>query len=158
MSEIRDAVLSQIKKIDKAEVDDKDVDKDVVSRPGVGFDFTRYPTLLRMAHSRAFIKAVAGPAGCLGKDTEVMTRSGWVRIEEAPEEILVYNPKDGSAFFEKPEFVKLPHNGKFHRFYTTYSLDMTVTDEHRIWYQTRKERLEDKGDWHITTAGELAKQ
>lgn len=158
MSEIRDAVLSQIKKIDKAEVDDKDVDKDVASRPGVGFDFTRYPTLLRMAHSRAFIKAVSGPAGCLGKDTEVMTRNGWVRIEEAPEEILVYNPKDGTAFFEKPEFVKLPHDGKFHRFFTTYSLDMTVTEEHRIWYQTRKERLENKWNWHITTAGELAEQ
>lgn len=59
-------LLSKITSYEKhTNKDDPDVDKDdgFEGMTSVGFDFTRYPTLLRMAHSQARMKAVIGPAG-----------------------------------------------------------------------------------------------
>lgn len=122
------------------------------------FPLQKYPTLHKFALSDAKIKFVVGPAGCLPAETEVMTRNGWVRIDTMPTEILVYNPLTHTAVFDKVEPVVYDCPEGFHRFYTSSSMDMVVSDEHKVWYQTRYNRSRGVETWHTATGKELADQ
>ena len=135
------------------------IDADIVEtgENDVGFNFLMYPTLHRMMLSDARVKFCIGPAGCLPADTEVMTPMGWTPIVNAPSEILVYNPKDGTAEFDIAEHIKLPCPEGFHRFSTSYALDMAVSDEHRVWYKTGYS-MRRSDQWQIATGKELAEQ
>lgn len=58
-------ILSQITNVQRpADVAEEELDKDGFT-PGqqLGYDFNRYPTLLRLAHSKARVRIVTGPAG-----------------------------------------------------------------------------------------------
>lgn len=122
------------------------------------FPLQKYPTLHKFALSDAKIKIVTGPAGCLPRETEVLTRNGWVSVSTAPTEILVYNPYSGEAMFDKVEPVSYHHPGWFHRFYTSHSMDMVVSDEHKIWYKTTYDIRRGVDAWHQVTGSELAAQ
>lgn len=122
------------------------------------FPLQKYPTLHKFALSDAKIKIVTGPAGCLPQETEVLTRRGWVSVKDAPTEILVYNPMTGKATFDKVEPVAYQCPEGFHRFYTSHSLDMVVSDEHKIWYQTHYDKSRGVERWHKATGGEMAAQ
>lgn len=119
------------------------------------FPLNKYPTLLDFAKSEAKIRCVIGPAGCLSADTEVLTRTGWVKMSDATtDNILVYNPETNKAYFDDVEHLAYPCPEGLHRFKTSYALDMVVSDEHRVWYTTQY----DKDTWRVARGGELAKQ
>ena len=134
-----------------------DEQQPVMGENDIGFNYYMYPTLHRMALSPARLKFCVGPAGCLAGDTEVLTREGWVKISEAPQEIMVYDPATSEGRFERAEHVKLPCPEGFHRFYTSHAMDMAVSDEHKVWYKTRY-AMSRGGDWQIATGAELAEQ
>jgi len=106
----------------------------------VSFDLNRYPTLQRFAQSEAKIRIVLGPAGCLPAETEILTRDGWQPISQPTSEAMVYDPTTYTAFFDAVEHVDLPCPHPFHRFFNSNSVDMVVSANHRIWYQTYYEQ------------------
>ena len=124
----------------------------------IGFNFLMYPTLHRMALSDARIKVALGPAGCLDRDTEVLTPNGWVSIAEAPDVIMVYDPTTKSGSFSKAVHLKYECPENLHRFTTSYALDMVVSDEHKVWYQTLYSQNRGENKWQIITGAELAEQ
>lgn len=128
------------------------------SENDIGFNFLMYPTLHRMALSDARIKVAIGPAGCLDRDTEVLTPNGWVSIAEAPDVIMVYDPNTKTGYFSKSEHLRYECPEKLHRFTTSYALDMVVSDEHKVWYQTLYSQNRGENKWQIITGAELAEQ
>lgn len=70
--------------------------------------------------------------GCVDKDTEFFTGTGWKKISEYEDGDLVlqYNP-DGTATLVKPlQYIKRPSNGQYH-IKTKYGLDMMLSPDHR---------------------------
>lgn len=122
----------------------------------IGFEFLRYPTLHEMALSDARIKICIGPAGCLPADTEVMTRNGWVRIDQPQKEILCYNPDTREARFSAVEHVSYPCEEGFTRFYKGHTLDMTISDEHKVKYIRGPDYRAGRNEWHTITGEELS--
>lgn len=118
----------------------------------IGFNFYMYPTLHKMALDEARVKFCIGPAGCLPAETEVLTRDGWVSIAEQVGEIMVYDPKTGESRFEEAEPVMYTCPEGFHRFYNSHTLDMVVSDEHKVWYRTATK----PDSWAVTTGAQLA--
>lgn len=82
-----------------------------------------------------------GSAGCLPYDTEVLTKSGWKMICECEnEEIMVANPINKLGVygkFEKPIFRKYEVD-QFYNIKTGTNFDLTVSEEHKNLYMTRK--------------------
>lgn len=68
------------------------------------------PKQKMILESKAQILIIGGAAGCLSKDHEVLTPSGWIKISEwSGQDILQYDKATGEAKFIPPlEFVKLP--------------------------------------------------
>ena len=124
----------------------------------IGFNFLMYPTLHRMALDESRVKIAIGPAGCLDRDTEVLTPTGWVPIADAPETIMVYDPASKTGYFSKAEHLKYSCPEPLHRFTTSYALDMVISDEHKVWYQTGYSGRQGKDKWQIATGAELAEQ
>ena len=75
--------------------------------------------------------------GCLDKDTEFLTPTGWKRISEyANDQVLVYNPHTDEAFFEYPNaFIKNPCK-EFYHFHNSKNLDQMFSSEHRMLVYT----------------------
>lgn len=70
--------------------------------------------------------------GCVDKDTEFFTGTGWKKISEYEDGDLVlqYN-SDGTATLVKPlQYIKRPSNGQYH-IKTKYGLDMMLSPDHR---------------------------
>ena len=125
------------------------------------YPMEKYPTLHKFAISDAKVKCVVGPAGCLPAETEVMTRDGWVRLDTMPEEALVYNPDDDTAAFSKVKPVVFDCPEGFNRFVNAATLDMVVSDEHRVWYKTKYDQKKFgkiEAPWHVVSGGELGQQ
>lgn len=102
----------------------------------IGFPLDLYPTLQRASYSDALVRLALGPAGCLPKETEVLTRNGWQNIADPTHEALVYCPRTQTAYFAPVEHIALPEPSGFWRIYNSHSVDMVVSDEHKVWYQT----------------------
>ena len=88
----------------------------------------------------------AGASGCVDKDTEYFTGTCWKRISDYKEgdRVLVFDPKTRSAFLEIPQkYIKLPCD-KFNVFKTKYGIDMQLSDEHTIVYETSKGHINTK--------------
>ena len=88
----------------------------------------------------------AGASGCVDKDTEYFTGTCWKRISdyEDGDRILVFDPKTRGAFLEMPQkYIKLPCD-KFNVFKTKYGIDMQLSDEHTIVYETSKGHINTK--------------
>lgn len=124
----------------------------------ITFDIAQYPTLHAASLSQAVIRTIRGPQGCLPPETEVMTRRGWISIRDFDprEEALVYNPSTQTARFDAVEKVVLPDSG-FWRLKNHHAVDMEVSDEHKVWYQTYYERKR-KGrgaSWVVRSGAEV---
>lgn len=88
----------------------------------------------------------AGASGCVDKDTEYFNGSVWKKIGdyEVGDKILVFDPKTRKAFLELPEkYIKLTCD-KFNVFKTKYGIDMQLSDEHTIVYETSKGHINTK--------------
>ena len=85
--------------------------------------------------SNAAITVIGGAAGCLSKDHEVLTPSGWIKISEwKGQQILQYHKDTGVAEFLKPEeFVKLPCD-KLTRI-EGKGICQELSDEHTVLYK-----------------------
>ena len=88
----------------------------------------------------------AGASGCVDRDTEYFNGSIWKKIGnyEVGDKILVFDPKTRKAFLELPEkYIKLTCD-KFNVFKTKYGIDMQLSDEHTIVYETSKGHINTK--------------
>lgn len=118
-----------------------------MSSMNIGFPLDLYPTLRRASESPALIRLVKGPAGCLPRETEIFTRNGWQSIAEATDEALVYCPDTGTAYFAPVGQVSYPEPNGFWRVHNTYTIDMVVSDEHKVWTKTYRQLGSDR--WSI---------
>jgi len=83
-------------------------------------------------HSKARYLGLFGSIGCLPCDAEYLARDGWHKISEYNgEEIAEWDCKTGKIRFVKPIYTVFD-NREFIRFYDKYSLDMVVSEEHRV--------------------------
>lgn len=71
--------------------------------------------------------------GCLDKDTEVMTKEGWIKISDwRSQEILEYNSLSWVAEFRKPlAYIKLPCDD-FYYFKNSKGMNQMLSSEHRV--------------------------
>lgn len=83
----------------------------------------------------ADILVIGGAAGCLSKDHEVLTPSGWIKISKWDgQQILQYHKDTGVAeFLEPEEFVKLPCD-KLTRIEGN-GICQELSDEHTVLYK-----------------------
>lgn len=73
--------------------------------------------------------------GCLDMDTEILTRSGWVKISSYNnEDILVYNKNTDSAYFERPVSYIIQPCSYFYKLYHQKGLNQYVSEDHKILY------------------------
>lgn len=71
--------------------------------------------------------------GCLSGDTEVLTPTGWIRIDcWSGSPILVVHPTTQVAHYEQAEYLKLPNTHGFYHIKSTRGLDQLVSEEHRL--------------------------
>lgn len=89
------------------------------------------PTLRRFHNDNTRVRAVMGSVGCLSAYHEIMTRTGWVRIDQwNGEEILVARP-DGTTWFEQPEqYIVAPCDWFYHL--RARGVDQVLSPEHRV--------------------------
>lgn len=71
--------------------------------------------------------------GCLDKDTEILTETGWVKISNyTDQKILVYDRFKEVARFEKPlAYIKAPCD-EFYYFKNSKGLDQMLSEEHKM--------------------------
>lgn len=85
------------------------------------------------------IEIITARAGCVDKDTEFFNGEKWKPICEYTEgdNVLQYN-KGGTANLVKPNgYIKLPCDNLWLT-QTKYGIDMCLSDEHRVIYQTNR--------------------
>lgn len=83
------------------------------------------------------VTVIAG-TGCVDGETEFFTGTGWKRIDEYQEgdKVLQFDQETGIASLIEPEeYIQKPCN-KFYHFKTKYGLDMMLSEEHQVLYQT----------------------
>lgn len=82
---------------------------------------------------RSALSIIQGPIGCLSADTEVMTRFGWVRIDEwHGDQILAWDEASNLLSFERPSaYINEPCEEMWW-FRNERSLSMMLSDEHRM--------------------------
>lgn len=126
----------------------------------IGFDLDRYPTLKAFAESPAKIRITIGPAGCLPAEAEVLTPDGWVPMSTPVDRALVYDPDLQTAFFDDVIYHSMPCDVPFYRFHNSTTLDMPVSPDHKVWYQTPYEQGKRgmKAAWSVLTGEDLAQK
>lgn len=71
--------------------------------------------------------------GCLDRETEYLTKSGWKKINSFNgEEIMVYNVETDEMFFETPKRYVVENCEDFIHFKNSKGLDQMVCDSHRM--------------------------
>lgn len=87
----------------------------------------------------AGLTIVSGASGCVDKDTEFLTPSGWKSISEyqVGDKVLQWD-KDGATEFVVPsEFINKPAD-TFYHLKTDGGVDQVLSPEHRVVYKTSK--------------------
>ena len=82
----------------------------------------------------------SGNYGCVDKDTEYFNGKEWKPISEYAEgeRVLQYNPSNRTAELVEPtRYIKLPCD-TLHLIRSMYGLDMCISDEHRVVYESSK--------------------
>ena len=76
---------------------------------------------------------IGNDIGCLDKDTEILTKNGWIKISEYyDEDILIYNKDNDTALFQKPlAYIKQPCDWFYH-LKNNGGLDQVISEEHKI--------------------------
>lgn len=92
-----------------------------------------------------------GATGCVDKDTEFLTPTGWVKISEYDGQQIAQYRDDGTAFFMEPnEYVKAPCEGFLN--FKNSTFDQRLTQGHRVVYRSVKtEKLQEKTAQEIAT-------
>lgn len=96
------------------------------------------PTARKFHASNKFFRGIRGPLGCLPGETEFLSPTGWRRMDGVTpgEELAVWDPRTKQIHFEQARPVQYDCQ-QFLRFRTPgTSLDMTLSPEHRILYDT----------------------
>lgn len=105
------------------------------------------------------VSILTGSAGCVDKDTEFFTGTGWKKIGDYQpgDKVLVYEA-DGNAHLETPErYIKLPCSQLWHT-KSKYGIDMCTCEEHNVYYLTSKNNLYHKSFAEVKEAHENSKQ
>lgn len=85
------------------------------------------------------VSILTGAAGCVDKDTEFFTGTGWKKICDYQEgdKVLVYR-EDGTAVLELPErYIKLPCDNLW-LVKSDRGVNMCLSEEHQVYYETSK--------------------
>jgi len=92
-------------------------------------------------------------AGCVDKDTEFLTPSGWKYISEyvKGDKVLQWKPEGSTEFVEPLGYINKPVD-TFYHLNTPYGVDQMLSEEHIVPYIT------DKGNLQTKPMGELYKQ
>jgi hypothetical protein len=93
---------------------------------------------------------LGGSIGCVDADTEYLTPTGWHKVSEYTGGVVAqFNPETKQSEFVQPsEYVKRPCDSFLH-FKTKYGVDQMLSDEHRVYYKTKK-------SWRIKSALDIA--
>lgn len=101
------------------------------------------PKQAMMMSNQAQILVIGGAAGCVDKDTEFLSESGWKKISEyqTGDKVLQFNPDNNESIFVEPvDYIKLPCEYLTH--FQGKSVDQCLSDEHRVLYYN------DNGTYH----------
>ena len=96
----------------------------------------------KLKHSYLF----AGPSGCVDRDTEYFNGKEWKKISDYVEGdlVLVYEPSTRTATLKHPlSYIKEPCD-KFYKFKTKYGIDMLLSYDHTLVYETSKGHIHTK--------------
>jgi hypothetical protein len=95
-------------------------------------------------------------SGCVDEDTEYFNGVEWKKMSDyiEGEKVLSYDIENKKAILDFP--VSYHHNPehKFYHFKTKYGIDMMLTPEHRVYYQSQSGCR--NWNWNNKTAKELA--
>ena len=110
------------------------------------------PTGIAFHESRAQVRCIAGPIGCLSPETMVMTLDGWVRIDEwNGQDILQWDSDSKESRFVQPKkYMVYPESTMYH--FHGGCVDMVLSAEHKVPYYGNDEELK------IIRADDLAKR
>lgn len=91
---------------------------------------------------------------CVTPDTEILTPSGWVRVDEyAGQNIMQWDPATKGMTFTRPSaYIKKPFTGDLH-VWDSQMLSMAVTPEHRVFASKAHAR----GEFKAYTADTVGK-
>lgn len=119
----------------------------------ITIDYVPPPTGERFMKSNAKMRVLMGPVGCLPAESEFLTPSGWVRMDEWEPgmSVGVWCPESRAVSFEQSEYVRLPAEDNFIRF-DSGSLVMDLSPEHRVAY------YDYKGDFKVQVAAQIARK
>jgi hypothetical protein len=71
--------------------------------------------------------------GCMSGDTEFLSPTGWVRLDQwSGHAALVVDPVSQAAKWESVEYVKLPNTKGFYQLKSVRGVDQLVSEEHRL--------------------------
>jgi hypothetical protein len=110
-------------------------------------------TLRQFMLSKAPVKLIQGPIGCLSEDTEFLTPSGWKFIScyRPGDQVAEWDPATGEIAFRAPRaFIDKPCEEMW-AFRNEHSLSMVVSDEHRV------PLYDYSGKFVVRTAAQLAR-
>ena len=96
-------------------------------------NYTSHQSMRAFHRSDAFFRCALGPVGCYSGDTEFLSSDGWKRIDQwNGERVTEWNPDTGSVNLVNPsQYIKEPCN-EFIQFHNEHSLDMVLSEEHRM--------------------------
>ena len=77
--------------------------------------------------------AVGVDIGAVDKETEVLTKNGWITIDKYNnEDVLVWDDYHQTSFFDKPLLYIVKPCENFTEYKNKYGLDQVLSDEHRM--------------------------
>lgn len=91
-------------------------------------------TLRKFMQSKARVKVIQGPIGCLSCDTEFLTPTGWIPISqyEKGDQVAEWCPGSGVITFREPKsYIDLPCDEMWW-FRNDHNMSMFLSDEHRV--------------------------
>lgn len=99
----------------------------------LNINYVAYPTSQEFHASTAFIRVLLGPVGCYDADTEYLAPTGWRRIADYDGgQVAQWDKDTGTASFVVPDQYVVEPCDTMWRFHNLHSLDMMVSDEHRM--------------------------
>ena len=93
---------------------------------------------------------LGGYAGCVDKDTQFLSPTGWIDIDKwNGEDVLQYNMDTRCASFTIPDKYVVKDESTFNHFKTVTGIDQMLCDSHNIVYETSKGHLRKKAAWDV---------
>lgn len=104
-------------------------------------DVLRNPIYDNFLRFRGRFAVLIGGSGCVDKDTEFFNGTGWKKINEYDNDLVLQYEEDGKARLVEPsEHHKIPCDELTH-FRTHYGVDQCLSDEHRVVYENKTGKL-----------------